>query len=435
MMIRCGSFVLIVSFALLLRTPAGAQEWTRFRGPNGTGISNATTIPVAISEADYNWRVPLPGKGISSPVIWGQKIFLTSAEEPTGATGKRHLICLNAAEGRTLWTRSYDFPKYRIYAGLNSYASSTPAVDGDHVYVVWTTPDSQTIYALDHSGKDVWKYDLGTGFNCGHGGASSPIVVGDTVILANDQEDKGAAADRKVESFLLGLDRNTGAVRWKRARATSAGENSYATPMVYQPKEGPAEVIFSSTPHGVTSLNPQTGELNWETGNIFKERTVASPIAVNGLIIQTGGVGQAGQGSKLLVAVRPGAKKGGVNPKVEYSMARDIFQSPTPIAVGDRIFAWGEPNVLCIKAGTGEVIWKERVEGRYYGSPVCVNGKLYAMTALGDLVVIEASDSFKILGKSPLGEASHSTPAVANGVMYLRTMSHLISVGGKKNNQ
>ena len=412
-----GRFLLAATLtgSLLLSTPLRAQEWTRFRGPNGAGVSAATTVPVQITEADYNWRVPLEGGGHSSPVLWGKKIFLTSAQE---STGKRHVLCLDASNGRRLWIRSYDFSAYPRHA-FNSAASSTPAVDKDHVYVIWATPDSFVVHALDHGGKELWKQDLGA-YPAQHGGASSPVVVGDTVVVAREPEG--------VNGCLAGLDRRTGAIRWKRERASK--DAAYSTPLVYEPKSDPPEVIFTSTSHGITSLNPETGALNWEVPGVFRARCVGSPVLVNGLVFGTAG---NGAGDKQAVAVRPGGKNGDPAPKVEYQVSRGLIYVPTPILVGDRLFLWGDAGIVtCLRAGTGEQVWSERVGGNFFGSPICVNGKLYAMSTKGELVVVEASDQFKVLARSNLGEASHATPAVADGVLYLRTEGHLISVGGKK---
>jgi outer membrane protein assembly factor BamB len=399
----------------LLAAPAGAQEWTRFRGPNGTGISSATTVPVTFAEADFNWKADLPGKGHSSPVIWGKKLFITSSED---GAGKRHVFCLNTTDGKPLWSKTYDFKVYPQHQ-FNSSASSTPAVDGQRVYIVWSTPEAVTVHALDHNGKEAWVRDLG-GYKAQHGGASSPIVVGDLLILAKEPED--------APGMLLALDCKTGEVRWKRDR--QGKDAPYATPMVYQPKSGPAELIFTSNAYGMTSLDPKTGELNWEMPGIFRARCVSGPVRVGDLIFATAG---NGGGDRQAVAVRPGSKASKTEPKVEYQVARGASYVPTPIVVGDLMFLWGDAGIVtCVRAGNGEQVWSERVGGRYFGSPVCVNGKIYAISSLGEVVVIEASDQFKVLGRSNLGGPSHSTPAIADGVMYLRTEAQLISVGGKK---
>jgi outer membrane protein assembly factor BamB len=407
---------LLVAIAFALCSPAPAQEWTRFRGPNGAGISAATGIPVTVTAAEYNWRVALPGAGASSPVLWGRRIFVTSADEEQG---RRYLLCLDATDGHTLWTRTYPFSRHAKHQ-FNTFASSTPAVDADHVYVLWTEPERVSLYALDHQGKEIWKRDLGS-YHAPHGGGASPTVVGDVVIVPFDQEQGAAGAG----SFIAGLDRKTGTIRWKHSYPN--GTAGYATPAVYQPEGGAPEVICSSTSLGIASLDPRTGALNWAVSGIFKQRCVASPVLANGRVFQTAG---SGGGEKQLVVVRMGSKPQGRTAQREYELPRDISYVPTPIAYGDRLFVWGDSGIVtCLKAATGEIVTRERVGGTYFGSPVCVNGRLYAMNTRGELVVVEASDSLKLLGKSDLGEESQATPAVAGGIMYLRTASHLISVG------
>lgn len=393
-----------------------AQEWTRFRGPNGTGISAATTVPVQFSEGDFNWKVDLPGVGHSCPVLWGKKIFITGADE---AAGKRFMVCLNAKDGSKLWTKTESFTHYSHHE-FNTCASSTPAADKDHAYFLWGTPDSVVMEALDHDGNPVWKRELGK-LGIQHGIGTSPVVIGDVVILGVYQEEQG------LDGFLIGLDRRTGGILWKRSRNQNASA-AYATPLVYAPKGGAEEAIFASTAHGITSLNPKTGEVNWEVPNVVGVRCVASPILANGLIIATAG---QGDGVKQTVAVRPASKTG--KAELAYKLPRGLAYVPTPIAWGDRVYFFGDGGIVtCIKPESGETVWQERLDGRFFGSPVCVNGRLYAMSVKGDLFVLQTGDQFKQLAMIPLGEASHATPTVADGVMYLRTQSHLISVGGKR---
>jgi outer membrane protein assembly factor BamB len=414
---RRGAYICAAMLCAAGATPLQAQEWTRFRGPNGSGISSATTVPVEITSASYNWRVALPGRGHSSPVVWGQKIFLTSAEE---STGKRHLLCINSADGREIWRKTYDFSAYPHHQ-FNTAASSTPVVDEGRVYVVWPTPQSVTVHAVDHAGKEVWKRDLGA-LPVQHGGASSPILVGEVLIVNKEPE--------AAPAFVTGLDRKTGVVKWQHERKSK--DASYSTPLVYQPKDGPAEVIFTSNAHGFTSLDPQTGTLNWEAQGVFGPRCVGSPVLLpGGLVFGTAG---NGGGQRQAVALQPGSLKSKTEPKVVYQLpARGVSYVPTPTVVGDHIFLWGDAGIVtCIKASTGESVWMERVGGNFFGSPVCVNGKLYAVSGKGELVVVEASEQFKILSRCELGEPSHATPAVSGGVMYIRTESHLLAIGGKK---
>ncbi len=354
----------------------------------------------------------LPGVGHSSPVLWKDRIFLTSSEE-----SKRHILCLSAATGKPLWTRTYPFEPYSQH-DFNSFASSTPAVDANRVYVAWTGGGSLEVLALDHHGKDAWSRKLGS-FHGEHGSGTSPIVLGDRLILANDHDGD--------EPFLIGLDVRTGQTSWKRPRSTGSPTN-YSTPVVYRTPGRKPQVVFTSTQHGMTSLDPAAGALNWELKGILPERCVGSPVVADGLIFAASGTGGV---AKEGVAVRPGTRE--KPSEVVYRLRRGIPYVPTPIAVKGLLFLWSDGGIVtCVRAATGDVLWSERVEGRYFGSPVSAGGKLYAMSADGKLAIIEASEKFRLVAQIPLGEETSATPALSGGVLYLRTASHLISVGGKK---
>ena len=406
--------LLVIGVVALAPSLAVAQEWTRFRGPNGTGQSDATTIPVKWTETDYNWKVALPGGGHSSPVIWGDKVFVTSGD--TGAP-KTILSCLKASDGSTLWTR--EFPsKHHAMNGLNSYATPSPAVDKDRVYLCWVTPERFNVAALDYDGKEAWRRDLGP-FVSQHGHGASPIVFEDAVVLANDQDGR---------SFLVALDAATGKTRWLTERKSTKA--AYSTPCVFQREGGPPELIFTSWSHGVTSVDPKTGKVNWEVADAFPKRVVASPLVAAGLIF--GGCGEGGAGQHI-IAIRPDAKSPEVAAKVAYKLTRGVPYVPTAVAKGDLVFLWGESStVICIRAATGEEVWREKVGGQFYGSPVCVSGKLYCISTKGEVVVLAAADKYELLARNGLGEPSQATPAVSGGRMYLRTYSHLMSVGGTR---
>ena len=406
--------IAVAAWALLIG-PVNAQEWTRFRGPNGTAVSDATTIPATWTPDDYNWKKELPGGSHGSPVLWGDRIFLLSAVEETA---QRIVLCLSATDGRILWQKRYETTLHGRHE-FNSFASSTPAVDADRVYVNWATPKEYTLMALDHDGNEVWRRDLGP-FNGDHASGASPIVHDDMIILANDQQ---------TTAFLLAVDRKTGKTRWKVDRTPTRA--NYGTPCVLERDGQPAELIFAGTTHGITSIDPRSGRVNWELFDLFDKRVVSSPTIVSGLVIGTCG---SGGGGNYAVAVRPGSRDGATAPKLAYQVRRAAPYVPTPVAKGDLLFLWNDKGIVtCLHGPTGKVIWRERVgRDRFFGSPVRVGDRLYCISEDGDVVVVAAEPDFALLGRNPLGELSRATPAVAGGRMYLRTFSHLVSVGGKK---
>ena len=360
---------------------AEAQEWTRFRGPNGAGHGKGEAIPARFAEADYNWKVKLPGSGHGSPVLWGEKIFLMCANE---ATATRLVVCLSAADGRVLWSRPYRSKRSEMN-GLNSYGATTPAVDADRLYVCWTDADNIVLRALDHDGKDLWDRGFGP-HRSEHGPCTSPMLVGDAVILTNDQQGK---------SFLTAVEAATGKTRWQAPRP--ADRAAYSTPCVRRPKGGQPELIVTSTAAGVVAIHPESGQVIWEAPDACPARCVSSPVLADDLVVTTSGVGSRGR----LVAVRP---TDGGNARRAYEFSKNGPYVPTPLAVGERLFLFGDAGALtCLNARTGEQLWQEKVDAKFFGSPVLVGGRIYCIDRGGTLFVIAAADKFELLAKNPLG--------------------------------
>jgi len=408
------SIVLAVCGLVVIAALAHGEEWTRFRGPNGTGESETAGIPTAWKAGEERWKVELPGSGNASPVLWGEKIFLISADPKNGT---RFVHCHSAADGTLLWKREYPSSVHAIHQ-LNTLASSTPTVDDERVYCAWSTPEEFTLLALTHDGEPVWKANLGP-FASQHGFGTSPIIHGDSVIIVNDQD---------ADSFVIAVDRASGKTKWKVPRRHIPEQNTcYSTPCVYKPDGRPEELILCSRAHGVSSLDPRSGQTNWET-EVFEQRAVSSPIVVGNLVLATCG---QGSGNNNLVALRPYAK--GTEAEVAYRIDRTSAPYvPSPVAKGDLIFLWGDRGVVtCIDGASGEIHWRKRVGGNYYGSPVRVGDAIYCLSNDGECVAIAAGKEFAELGRSPLGETARSTPAVALGRMFLRTETHLLAIGKK----
>lgn len=385
-----------------------AQEWTRFRGPNGSGLSDAKTIPTTWSEKDFNWKLALPGTGHSSPVLWGEKVFITSADEKRGTF---FVLCFNATDGRKLWQKDYPLTPYRKH-NFNTLASASPTVDAERVYVCRTDSGHVTLLALSHAGEKRWERDLGP-FAGQHGSGASPIVHDGMVIFPNEQDG---------ESFLIALDARTGEPRWKTPRQTKRSSAAYSTPCIYQPKQGPAALIFNSEAHGIYAVAPDTGKVLWEFSAAFDKRSVSSPVIAGELIIGSCG---SGGGGNYVVAIRPDAK-----PERGYDIRKSAPYVPTSVCVGDWLYLWSDAGIVSrVHAATGEVKWQERVGGNFFSSPVCVDGRLFGISTAGEVVVVSAGEKFEVLARNPLNETTHSSPAVAGGRMFIHTSGHLISVG------
>jgi outer membrane protein assembly factor BamB len=392
--------------------------WDRFRGPNGSGVSDAKGIPVAWTDGDYKWTVDLPGKGISSPVVWNDKIFLASADE---AKLERYLLCLSTADGKELWRRGVSYPKEKKHLH-NSYATSTPAVDAERVYHVWQQKASSQLVAFDHSGKPLWTCELGP-YGSGHGGGISPVVVDGIVALNYVQE---------AESRLIGVDAATGRERWSIPR--KKGKANYSSPCVIGAADGRKTLVFTSYAHGMTCVDPASGAILWERDTFDSDdgeqkRSIGSPLVSGGVVF--GNCAFVG-GKKIMAALRPTGAKGDDAVEEVFRLERNVNHMPTALVYDGRLYMWTDGGILvCAKADTGKILYQERLGGNFSGSPVCIDGKLYCMSEDGELVVTATGDKFEELGRVKLPEGSSSTPAVAGGVVYLRTFSKLLALGPK----
>jgi outer membrane protein assembly factor BamB len=416
---RCAFSRNMIQLTLLLASslftfPCAAGNWSQFRGDEGTGVGASLQVPTRWSADQILWTVDVPGVGHSSPVIWGKRLFLTSANE-SGTT--RYLICLDADTGKTIWTRQLTFSRSHKHP-KNSWASSTPALDGERIYFAFADSDRQILAAYDFDGNAVWEKNLGS-FASQHAQGTSPIVFEDMVILANDQDGP---------SSIIACDKHTGHTVWSSPRKSGPQATSYATPFIYRPKEGPPQLICSSSLSGVSALDPHTGQTLWTTKSM-PQRTVGSPVLAGGLLFQC--CGAAGQGT-LMVAVDPTGRGDVSKTHIRYTRTRLLPYVPTPIACDDNLFLWSDHGVVCcIDPATGKDVWTKRVGGDFSSSPICAGHVLINLDEAGNVVVLAASREFQLLGTIPLGDPSHATPAAANGRVYFRTFHHLACAGSR----
>jgi outer membrane protein assembly factor BamB len=324
---------------------------------------------------------------------------------------------LNSSDGSIAWKREYDSYTFHIHK-QNSYASSSPAVDDVGVYVSWTTPKAYTLLALSHDGKELWRQDLGE-FTSQWGSGTSPVVVNDLVVLTNDQEGP--------ESSVVAFDHKTGKQRWSVQRK-STDKTASSSPCLFTPKDGVPQLILTSKGNGMSAVDPETGQKLWEMADLFKMRTIGSPIVAGDLVLGTTGDGGS---DRRLFAVKPGHSPSDT-PEVVYKLTKVPGYVSTPIVKDGLLFLFCDTGtVTCVKVATGDKLWTEKPADSFFSSPVCAGDTLWCISHDGQLVGISASDKYNLVSKLDLGEASQATPAVAGGKMYLRTLSHLICVGKK----
>ena len=406
------------AFSFLMLPQTEAQEWSRFRGKDGAGIGKMTGLRNELKPSDYAWSVKLDGVGHSSPVLWGEKLFLTIA----AADGSnRRLECYDSNSGTRKWAWSEAVEQHNLH-NFNNFASSTPAADADRVYAVWGSGKRTEAIALDHEGKLIWKRDWPE-FTSDHGFGSSPILSDGVLIVHTDSVEL-----RK--SLVLGLDPATGKSLWELERATPGTEEkhltAYSTP-VSMTIDGKEVVIVLQTNDGWKGLDPKTGKVLWGFDGEYALRSVGSIAPGRDMVFATFGSG--GQGRQA-TALRP---KASGEPEVAYSLGLSdgLGYVPTPLFYEGRLYLWCDGGILtCLDAETGKGIYKERIGGNFFASPLIADGKILNVSREGELVIVETGATFKILGRSALGSGTSSSPAVANNRLFIRTGTDLICIAG-----
>ncbi|MBL8852183.1 MAG: PQQ-binding-like beta-propeller repeat protein [Planctomycetaceae bacterium] len=391
-----------------------ADQWPRFRGDNGTGVSELKGLPTSWTESDYEWVVKLPGVGHSSPVIWDEALFLTTALED----GTRTLHRFNAITGEEVWSRSTLLEVPTLH-GKSSMASSTAALDGERVYSLLADDNQNLVQAHTFDGELVWQKDLGP-YTSQHGIGVSPIIYEDLLIVMNEQAGP---------SSIVALNRQTGDEVWHHGRPSK--EVSYSTPMILSLDGRAPQLICAGEPGGVISLNPLDGTEIWTTA-AMPLRTVSSMVYGNGVVIASCGSGGMG---KYMRAIDPTGSGDVTATHIRYERLEKehLHYVPTPIVLGENLFLWCDRGIVCcVEMASGRTIWFERIGGgNYSGSPIIVDGKLYCVSEEGEVVVLSAGPEFREYGRSPLGEGSHASPAVANGRLYIRGFQRLVSLRAK----
>ena len=400
---------------------ANKDNWPRFRGPNGTGTADFS-IPAKWSEDTIHWETELPGAGHGSPVVWGDKIFLNAAR---GKGAERLVVCVDTPSGKVLWTKAFAFKTHKANK-RNSFASSTPAVDADAVYVAWGNQTELQVTALSHEGKQLWQGNFGkvTG---GHGFGVSPIVHDDLVVLPNDIEKGGG--------FLLAIDKQDRCNALENSTRNSK-RLTFSTPCVYP---GPQWRQDGTHLHQLVARRDQRGSDQRQgiCGNYpssaapMPNAPYHHPLCPSDLVLSVCGFTTL---DKHLVAIRPASASKDGKAKEIWRLEDTVPHIPTPLLTKNRLYLWADNGVVtCLRPDTGKVIWKARTEGvkdTFYGSPVCAGGVIFCVSAYGKVVAIADAEEFRQLAVNDLDEICHSTPALANGNLYLRLFERLVCIKG-----
>lgn len=402
--------------AMIVPGGEAMKYWPRWRGPSGQGLVEGAEYPDSWSETrNVIWKVSVPGRGHSSPIIWGDRIFLTTAAEDGS---KRSVLCYRRSDGKMLWETSLpSAPAEDLYA-KNSYASASVSTDGQRIYAYF---GNAGLIALDFDGKQLWHVSFGT-VTLYHGPGGSPLLFRDRIILYQEQR----LMDRSIRTdpgFIVAIDKASGRELWRQKRDPQPG---WGTPIAIQVDDH-VEVIVSSS-RRIDSYDPETGRLLWYcSGNMVE--VIPTPVVAHGMIYACSG--RAGP----TLAVKPGGSGDVTATHLVWSTPKGSPFVPSPLVLGDYLYTVNDMAsvVTCLNAKTGEMYGQLRVgeavrEG-FSASPVTVAGKIYFTNDQGETCVLNAAPDFKLLRVNTLGEQTLASPALVDGRWYFRTQSHLVCIG------
>jgi outer membrane protein assembly factor BamB len=410
---RCSLFLI-----LALALPVQADNWPAWRGLRGDGHSAEKNLPIKWNRTDtVRWKVDLPAGGNSTPVVWGDRIFLTQATEQ----GKRRsLLCFARSDGKLLWKKETAFEAAEPTHNTNPYCSASPVTDGKRVIVSF---GSAGLICYDFAGKELWHKDLGKLHHI-WGNASSPILYGEQAILW---------CGPGARQFLLAVDKNTGEAVWHHNEPGGHfGSDmkhwigSWCTPLIIKLKDH--DELIVGVPEKVKGFDPRTGKELWSCSGLGK-LVYTSPVYAQGvLVVMSGFHGPA-------LAVRAGGKGDVTHSHRLWHHSRNIPQRiGSPVIVGQYVYLVNEDGrAQCFELMTGKELWpKERLPAKFWGSLVVAAERLYITSTEGETFILAARPKLEVLGKNPLDERVLASIAVSDGELFIRSYKHLWCIGSKK---
>ena len=432
---------LVLTLASLGNAPrAFAANWPQWRGPGGQGVSNEKNLPGEWSSTkNIKWKTPITGRSHSSPIVWGNKIFLTTAVEGElvpGAKAVKHMlgdkeflhpdsigadhqnsfkvICLDRETGKIIWEQTaFEGTPYDNRHRKSSYAASTPVTDGNLVYAFF---GSEGLYAYDMKGKLAWKADLGKLGTVGMGTGTSPVLYENLVLMQCDEENGDA-------SFIIALEKKTGKEVWKTARKVQV---SWSTPLLVT--SGKRTELITSGTEAVISYDPATGKELWRHKGV-ESNAIPSPVASSDMVFIS-----AGFPAKIAMAIKLGGSGDLTDTdKVSWKYTKGTAYVPSPILYGDYLYLTTDRGILtCIDARTGEVKYeggRVPTPATFTASPVAFDGKILLTSEDGDTFIVKAGPQHQILGVNSLGEPVYASPAIAEGRIFIRGEKNLYCIG------
>jgi len=396
-----------MSFLLFILLFVLPSDWPQFRGPTGQGVSDERGLPLTWSEnKNVRWKVAIPGRGWSSPVVQGDRIWLTTATEE----GKSlRAIAIDRNTGAILQNvEIFRLKSAKLANNKNSFASPTPVIEGDRIYLHFGAFGTACI---TQSGEIVWKtrleYDNGQ-----HGTGGSPIIYDDLLIVSCDGNDV---------QFVVALDKATGKTRWKKMRE---GYQAYTTPLIVSWPDG--DQVISPGAFRAIAYEPRTGKEIWHVKYGEGFSNVPRPVFGHGLVFICTGFQQAS-----LLAVKPDGRGDITKSKVEWRLDRGVPLTPSPLLVGDELYLVTDNGIAtCVDAKTGQELWRARLGGNHSASPIYADGKIYFLSEEGESVVIAPGRQLKHLATNQLDGPTLASIAVSGGSLFIRSATHLYRISG-----
>jgi outer membrane protein assembly factor BamB len=403
--------ILLALTCLILTWASTLADWPGWLGPNRDGLSPEKELPVTWSQTEnLRWKVAVPGAGVSAPIVWRDRVFVTSS---TGKSGEHlHLFCFHRDDGRRLWERRFfgsELSEGQFSPG--GMAVPTPATDGKRVYALYGTGD---LVCVDMEGKPVWIRSLAREygpFRNRWGMASSPLLVEGLLVVQVDHWGK---------SYLLAVDAALGVTRWRTRRDAAV---NWTSPVAM--RIGKKTLIVAAGTRTLKGYDIEGHQL-WSLGGLHAE-CISTPVARRDRLWLACGRDM----TSLFVRVRQ-EQDGKVTARQEWKVASKGVGIPTPVCVGDYLYCAEDAGwAVCRRADSGKQVWRRRLGGKVQASPVAGAGKLYFAGINGTVTVLRAGPEFKVLAKNDMGESMVASPALSGGCIVLRGEKHLFCVGAR----
>ena len=384
-----------------------ADDWPQFRGPSGQGQSAETGLPIAWSESqNVVWKTAVPGRGWSSPVVAGGRVWVTTSVDGKGASLRA--LAFDVASGR----EAVNVEVFRLRSAdltnpKNSHASPTPIVEGDRLYVHF---GAEGTAALTTSGEIVWTARFP--YDSQHGNGGSPVLYGDLLIFS---------CDGSNDAFVVALDKRTGKVRWKTSRR-QPWDQAYSTPLVI--RAGDRDQLVSVGAYRAAAYDPQTGKEIWRVSYADGFSNVPRPVFGHGLVYIATGFQQPS-----LLAVRADGAGDVTKTHLAWTLKRGAPLTPSPLLVGDELFVVNDAGIAsCLDAKTGATHWVQRLGGAFSASPVFADGRIYFLSEEGTSTVLAPGKEFRQLAAAALDGAILASMAVSERSIFIRTNTHLYRI-------